>query len=132
MKNFLKTMILTIITSVAISNLSFVFAEQVSKNDMLTNTTTDNAGKGVKSFDTKIKTEITVVDFLKSIKDYFVGLVAFVAVCVFLYNGFCLLKAEGKDEEMKKALTSFTYSVVGLAVIPLSYVLIKLVTSFNF
>lgn len=52
-----------------------------------------------------------------------------VAVWVFIYLWFKLISSRWNEEEFKKALMWFVYAVVWLALIPMAYLLIKLITS---
>ena len=60
------------------------------------------------------------------------GLLGIITVSVFLYIGYMLFTAQGKEEDFKKAWTALVYAVIGLAVIPLAYIAVKIVTGFNF
>lgn len=78
-------------------------------------------------------TNVTFKDnFLRNIQVYIMGLLGIVAVSVFLYIGYMLFTAQGKEEEFKKAWTALVYAVIGLAVIPLAYIVVKIVTGFTF
>lgn len=78
-------------------------------------------------------TNVTLKDnFLKNIQVYFMGLLGIVSVSVFLYIGFMLFTAQGKEEEFKNAWKSLIYVVIGLAVMPLAYIVVKIVTGFTF
>lgn len=78
-------------------------------------------------------TNVTFRDnFLKNIQVYMLGLLGIVSVSVFLYIGFMLFTAQGKEDEFKKAWTALIYAVIGLAVIPLAYIAVKIVTGFTF
>lgn len=59
------------------------------------------------------------------------GLLAITAVGVFIYLGFRLFTARGNEEDFKKAWTALAYAVVGLAIVPLSYVAVKIVLGFT-
>ena len=60
------------------------------------------------------------------------GLVGIVSVSVFLYIGYMLFTAQGKEEDFKNAWKALVYAVIGLAVMPLAYILVKIVTGFTF
>jgi len=78
-------------------------------------------------------TNVTFKDnFLKNIQIYMIGLLGIVSVSVFLYIGYMLFTAQGKEEDFKKAWTALTYAVIGLAVMPLAYIAVKIVTGFSF
>lgn len=77
-------------------------------------------------------TNISVKDnFLKGIQTYMIGLLGIVSVSVFLYVGYTLFTAQGNPDEFKKAWKSLTYVVIGLAVIPLSFIVVKIITGFT-
>ena len=57
-----------------------------------------------------------------------IGLLGIVSVSVFLFIGYSLFTAQGKEEEFKSAWKALTYAVIGLAIIPLAYIAVKIVT----
>lgn len=71
-------------------------------------------------------------NFIRNIQVYIIGLLGIVSVGVFLYIGYMLFTADGKEDEFKKAWKALTYAVIGLAVIPLAYIAVKIVTGFTF
>lgn len=71
-------------------------------------------------------------NFIKVIERYIFGLLWIIAVGVFLYIGFILFTAEWKEEKLKEWMKALVYAWVWLAIIPLSYILIKIVTWLNF
>lgn len=78
-------------------------------------------------------TNVTFKDnFLRNIQVYIMGLLGIVSVSVFLYIGYMLFTAQGKEEDFKNAWKALTYAVVGLAVIPLAFIVVKIVTGFTF
>lgn len=70
-------------------------------------------------------------NFLAVIQNYMIGLLGVVTVSVFMYIGFKLFTSRGHDEEHKNAWKALSYAVVGLAVMPLAYVLVKVITGFT-
>ena len=50
---------------------------------------------------------------------------------MFIYLGFRLFTARGNEEEFKKAWIALAYAAVGLAVVPLSYIAVKIVLGFT-
>lgn len=70
-------------------------------------------------------------NFLKTIQIYMMGLAGIVSVAVFLYIGYTLFTAQGNEEEFKKAWKALVYAVIGLAVMPLAYIAVKIVTGFT-
>jgi heme O synthase-like polyprenyltransferase len=60
------------------------------------------------------------------------GLLALIAVAVFIYLWYKLVTAQWKPDEFKKAMMGFVYAVVWLAIIPLAWAMIKLISSLQF
>lgn len=74
-------------------------------------------------------TSVTVKDnFLKTIERYMIGLLGIVTVSVFLFIGYNFFTAKGDPEAFKKGWIALVYAGVGLAVIPLAYIVVKIVT----
>ncbi|MDD4151014.1 MAG: hypothetical protein PHR68_00135 [Candidatus Gracilibacteria bacterium] len=67
-----------------------------------------------------------------SFKNIILGLLAIIAVAIFIYLGFKLVKAEGKPDEFKKVMLGFVYAVIGLSIIPLAWAMVKLISSLQF
>ncbi len=77
------------------------------------------------------RTEITEKDIMMTAESWLIRVFAIVAVAVFIWTGRGILTASGDSDEFKKSLKSLLYAAIGLAVVPLAYVAIKLVISFN-
>lgn len=109
------------------SILSTSFADttvKVNQNDLLISNGTYSANEN---------TNVTVQEnFLKNIQKYMMGLVGILSVGVFIYIGYSLFTAQGNEEEFKKAWKALVYAVIGLAVMPLAFVAVKIVTGFTF
>lgn len=71
-------------------------------------------------------------NFIKVVEKYIFGLLWVASVAVFMYIWFLLFSAEWKEENLKKWMKSLVYTWIWLAIIPLSWILIKIVTWFNF
>lgn len=71
-------------------------------------------------------------NFIKVVEKYIFWLLWVASVSVFMYIWFLLFSAEWKEENLKKWMKSLVYTWVWLAIIPLSWILIKIVTWFNF
>lgn len=137
MKNLFKKIILILVSVLSCFIFSVTYwsneTQTVDKLDMLTKTVNELPDNWAASVSTTASYDtINIIDFLRTFKNYIFWLIAFFSICLFIYNWYRLIMADGKDEEMKKVFTAFVYSVVWLAIIPLSYVVIQLVTSFNF
>ena len=66
------------------------------------------------------------------IKDFMFYILWIIAVWVFLYFGFKLTIARWDEEEFKKTLLWFVYAIVWLAIIPLAWWAVKIVTTLKF
>lgn len=67
-----------------------------------------------------------------SFKNIILGLLAIIAVAIFIYLGFKLVKAEWKPDEFKKVMLWFVYAVIWLSIIPLAWAMVKLISSLQF
>jgi hypothetical protein len=72
------------------------------------------------------------MDVFAYIRDFIFDLVWIAAIGVFLYFGFNMISAQWNPEELKKVLIGFLYAVIWLAIIPLSWALVRLVSSLDF
>ncbi|MCT4617480.1 MAG: pilin [Candidatus Gracilibacteria bacterium] len=68
-------------------------------------------------------------NLLNIIRDIMFGILPTFAVLVFLFIGAKLFMARGNQEEFKKSLMWFVYAAVGMAIIPLAWGVIKLLTT---
>lgn len=117
---------------------SFVNSEQNIHGKMLVweqnNSIWWDTSKWASNLKLGVSTEwVSIKDnFIKTIIRYLLWLVAIITITVFVYNWFELFAAEWKQEVLKKSLKSFVYAAVGLAIIPLAFILVKITTWFNF
>lgn len=102
----------------ALSRVSAVSKEAmlVDGGDASANASTDVTFKG---------------NFLASAQNLMFSVMAVVTVGVFVYLGTKLVMARGNEEEFKKAWVALSYAVVGLALIPASYAVVRIVTGVN-
>ncbi len=68
-------------------------------------------------------------EVLISFKDLLFYFLSFIAIWVFLYFWFKLIKSRWNEEEFKKTLMWFVYAIIWLAIIPLAYWAVKLIAS---
>ncbi|MDD5212922.1 MAG: hypothetical protein PHG82_00635 [Candidatus Gracilibacteria bacterium] len=122
MKIFLKIFLLS---TLILPN--FVFAANLG-TDMLPNTNTIMGN----SADIKGSGTNSLFPVLTEVKTIIFSLLALIAVAVFIYLGFKLVSAQGKPDEFKKAMMGFVYAIIGLAIIPLAWALVKLISSLQF
>jgi len=69
---------------------------------------------------------------LKYIRDSIFDLLALIAIAVFIFIGARLVIARWNPEEFKKAIMQFIYAIVWLAIVAISWVAVKLVSSLDF
>ncbi len=62
----------------------------------------------------------------------FLGMVATISFVMFIYAGVNLIISQGNEEEMTKFKNMLLWSVIGLAVITMSYAIVKGVMAINF
>lgn len=98
------------------------------QNDMIPSTNTIMGD----SADIKWKWTNVLMPILTEFKTMIFWLLALIAVAVFIYLGYKLVVAQWKPDEFKKAMMGFVYAVVWLAIIPLAWALIKLISSLQF
>lgn len=148
MKNLFKKIILTLLFMVSIFNLtSIIYAsstydQYVTKDTMIVWWGWDKnllemifgTNKWWADLDLWVDgSNVSIKDnFLKTAVNYLLWIVAVVAITMFIYIWFQLATAEGKDDQFKKAMKALVYLAVWLAVIPLSFVVIKITTWFTF
>lgn len=66
------------------------------------------------------------------IKDFLFSILWIIAVWVFLYFWFKLITAKWNEEELKKTLIWFLYAIIWLAVIPLAWSAVKIISTLKF
>ena len=69
---------------------------------------------------------------LSPIKNIILSVLAINVVWVFIYLCYKLVAAEWKPDEFKKAMLGFVYAIIWLAIIPLAWALVKLISSLQF
>ena len=76
--------------------------------------------------------ESILTGLFQYVRDFIFDILWLIAVGVFLYFWFKLISAQWNPEELKKVLVWFVYAVIGLAIIPLSWTLVRLISSLEF
>lgn len=71
-------------------------------------------------------------NFLRVIQVYLLAAYAIVAIGCLIFIGFKLFTAKGDEGEFKKAWVALTYTIVGLVIAPLAYVVVRIVSGFTF
>lgn len=71
-------------------------------------------------------------NFLRVIQVYLLAAYAIVAIGSLIFIGFKLFTARGDEGEFKKAWVALTYTIVGLVIAPLAYVVVRVVSGFTF
>ena len=70
--------------------------------------------------------------FFGNIERYVIGVLGIIFVGMMLFISFKLFHAEGKVEELKKAWKALAFAGLGLAFVPLAYVVVKVLTGLQF
>lgn len=71
-------------------------------------------------------------NFLKTIQVYLLAAYAVIAIGSFIFIGFRLFTAKGDEGEFKKAWVALTYTIAGLVIAPLAYVVVRIISGFSF
>lgn len=66
-------------------------------------------------------------DIIPVISRYVIGFLGIITVTIFLIIAFRLFIADGNEEEFKSAWKAVTYAAVGLALIPISYAVVRII-----
>ncbi len=66
-------------------------------------------------------------DAVKSMVNYFLGILGFIAVLTFVYAGVLWVISAGEEEQITKAKKIMTYSALGILVIILSYSIVRFI-----
>ncbi len=69
---------------------------------------------------------------LTEFKNIIFGLLATISIWVFIYLGYKLVIAQWKPDEFKKAMMWLVYAIVWLAIVPLAWAMVKLISSLQF
>nr|MDD3720145.1 hypothetical protein [Candidatus Gracilibacteria bacterium] len=116
----------TIIISFLILFLSPLSTFAVDNLDIKSNIIPDKTNTII----TTNETGTNVLDSIfAKIVDYTFGLLALIAVAIFIYIGYLFITSSGNEEQFKKAWKMTMYTVIGLAIISLSWGMVKLVTT---
>ena len=70
-------------------------------------------------------------DLLAYVRDSIFGLLAMIAIWVFLYIGFKLVIARWNPEEFKKTLNMLIYAVIGIFIVSFAFAAVRLVAGLN-
>lgn len=71
-------------------------------------------------------------DVAPMVMRYIIGFVGIVAVLVFGWIAFKLFTADGKEEEFKNAWKALVYAAIGIALIPISVAVVRIVLGISF
>lgn len=73
-----------------------------------------------------------IMTVLTEFKNIIFGLLATISIWVFIYLGYKLVIAQWKPDEFKKAMMWLVYAIVWLAIVPLAWAMVKLISSLQF
>jgi len=66
------------------------------------------------------------------VKDSIFWLLAVIAIWLFIYIGWKLVKADWNPEEMKKAFMNLVHIIIGLFIVAAAFAIVKIVSGLNF
>jgi len=66
------------------------------------------------------------------VKDSIFWLLAVIAIGLFIYIGWKLVKADWNPEEMKKAFMNLVHIIIGLFIVAASFAIVKIVSGLSF
>ena len=73
-----------------------------------------------------------ITDSFEEIKDIIFWLLALFTIWSFLYFWFKLVVAQWNQEEFKKAMSWFVYTIIGIILVSLAWWIVKLISSIQF
>lgn len=73
---------------------------------------------------------VTIVEFLANITSWLLGLVGFLAFLALVVGGIRMITAFGNEQGVEKAKEIIKWAVIGLALVILSYAVIRIVSGF--
>ncbi len=115
----MKTLLILIF--VTISSFWWVFAADL-RNDLV-----ETVQELIPSVDTE--DEIDYVDLAKEAQFWLFAFVGVIAVAYIIYLGAKLIWAPGNAEEFSAAMKSLLYIIIGLALMPLAYAIVKIIVN---
>ena len=66
------------------------------------------------------------------VKDSIFSLLAVIAIGLFIYIGWKLVKADWNPEEMKKAFMNLVHIIIGLFIVAAAFAIVKIVSGLSF
>ena len=110
-------------------NVQILLAATGDLKDNILPTSSTDGNVGVLS---GLSTNQNILDaILAYIRESIFGLMAMIAIGVFLYIWFKLISARGNPEEFKKALNTLIYAVIGIFVVSFAWAAVRLVAGLN-
>ncbi|GEM_PF-3178794 len=104
-----RSLVFLLIFSVLLVGAPFIFSDNVFAYRP------PDAGPGLES---PFKEDLTLLDFLnKILKEIVLPIGAVVAVVALVFSGFLFVTAQGNEDKLKTAKKTFTWTVVGIAVL---------------
>jgi hypothetical protein len=117
-KTFKQALGLLLVTIIGVSFLAApVNAALISPGDQPSELATATGGEG------------SVKVLARTIVDYFLAFLGFLATLMIIYGGILYVTAAGNEENAKKGKTIIMYAAVGIIIILLSYAIVNTVLS---
>lgn len=118
-----------IVTVLSLFFMFFSFASVNAQSQLIdtTSTTTDSQGNQVSKYESGDYTLNDVLTVGVRAVDIILGVVGSLALLFFVYGGVMFLVSAGSSDKVKQAKTIIINAVIGLAVVFLSYLIVKFV-----
>ncbi len=113
----------------ALTQPVFAAMESLSRDELKGSIIPDNASQVVAS----AESGEGLLDFIFAfIRDSIFGLLALIAIGMFIYIGGRLVMARGNQEEFTKALKSLVYAVIGILLVAGAWAIVRFVAGIQF
>lgn len=127
LKQFLKKNWVALAQMVVVFTIALapVMVTQTAEAQFINNFTNACEGTGVRCDD-----DVDLPALFKQIINYALGIAFFVAVIYLIYGGFLYITSAGNEESAEKGKNAIVYSLIGIVVIVLSFVIVSAVYRF--
>ena len=103
----------------AVAAPAMVLAANTVTGDLMGSASTSGLTQGV-----------NLSDYVNTLMSYIIGLVGLIAILGFLISAVMYFTAAGDEEKIKKAKSAMTYSIIGVVVALVGFVVLNIVQGF--
>ena len=100
---------------------------QGSSNSLINKLANNNSCQGT---GVRCESNIDIPELFRTVINYALGIAFFVAVIYLIYGGFLYITSAGNEESAEKGKNAIVYSLIGIIVIVLSFVIVSAVYRF--